>query len=216
MLLYLLPLVLVWANAMDRALDRWSSVSRTRRQTRLNCPKGCHTCSKLNGCITCLPRYFIYLERLDMQQVGSCLSSCPEGHFGVRRERRGVSICQKCKLDNCDTCFSRNFCMSCKGGFLLHRGTCHEACPRGFIANNRSSECRRTSTPAETSEDGDCITGQWSQWGPCLNTRRACKKRGEKLRTRNVMAIHGSESPNLSRSETEQTVPSRTSTLLHK
>uniref|UniRef100_A0A8C4QB14 R-spondin 1 n=1 Tax=Eptatretus burgeri TaxID=7764 RepID=A0A8C4QB14_EPTBU len=149
MLLYLLPLVLVWANAMDRALDRWSSVSRTRRQTRLNCPKGCHTCSKLNGCITCLPRYFIYLERLDMQQVGSCLSSCPEGHFGVRRERRGVSICQKCKLDNCDTCFSRNFCMSCKGGFLLHRGTCHEACPRGFIANNRSSECRRTSTPGE-------------------------------------------------------------------
>uniref|UniRef100_UPI00358F16E7 R-spondin-3-like isoform X2 n=1 Tax=Myxine glutinosa TaxID=7769 RepID=UPI00358F16E7 len=189
--LYLLPLVLVCANAMDRALDHWSTVSRTRRQTRLNCPKGCRTCSDLNGCITCSPRYFIYLKRLDMQQVGSCLSSCPEGYFGVRHGRRGVSICHKCKLHNCDTCFSRNFCMSCTGGFLLHRGTCHEACPRGFSANSRSRECRRTAVPTE---EGDCVAGQWSEWGPCLKSRQGCRKRGEKFRTRNVMEILDSKS----------------------
>lgn len=50
----------------------------------LGCLGGCLTCSASNGCLTCMPRLFIHLERDGMRQIGVCLASCPKGFFGTR------------------------------------------------------------------------------------------------------------------------------------
>ncbi len=50
------------------------------------CPRGCSSCSSINGCVTCRPRYYLYLHREGMRQSGMCLHSCPLGHYGVRHK----------------------------------------------------------------------------------------------------------------------------------
>lgn len=55
------------------------------------CPAGCVTCSALNGCLSCKPRLFFHLELDGMRQRGTCLSSCPRGHYGMRSPH--ISTC---------------------------------------------------------------------------------------------------------------------------
>ncbi|CAN0182277.1 R-spondin-2-like [Lampetra fluviatilis] len=183
----LLPLAFILLNVGDYMQGQRLPV-RARRQTRMACPKGCLTCSEPNGCINCLPRYFFFLERQGMHEMGSCLPSCPAGYFGVRRPDGNVSVCQRCRLENCDTCFAKNFCTKCRAGFYLHKGKCHNACPHGFSAVNQSMECTSTEeshqrhpTPALAA----CELGPWGDWGPCLKNGRPCgAKWGQEARTR--------------------------------
>ncbi|GCB66103.1 hypothetical protein scyTo_0014955, partial [Scyliorhinus torazame] len=80
-------LVVIILNSMDYTGSR---VLEGRRQRRIStevtpvCPKGCEVCSEYNGCLKCLPKLFILLERNDIRQTGICLPSCPIGYFGVR------------------------------------------------------------------------------------------------------------------------------------
>ncbi|CAH2222038.1 r-spondin-1 [Pelobates cultripes] len=149
-----------------------------RRSTEMNlvCAKGCESCSEFNGCIRCLPKLFMHLERNDIRQTGVCLQSCPEGYYGDRNV--DINKCIKCKMNNCETCFSKNFCTKCSEGFYLHKGSCYSSCPEGFIATNGTMEC--TSAQCEMSE--------WGAWGPCTRTTKQCgKKKGTEERTRTVL-----------------------------
>lgn len=47
----------------------------------------------------------------------------------------------ECKIENCESCFSRNFCTKCKEGLYLHKGRCYVTCPEGYSAANGTMEC---------------------------------------------------------------------------
>uniref|UniRef100_H3BBH9 R-spondin 1 n=1 Tax=Latimeria chalumnae TaxID=7897 RepID=H3BBH9_LATCH len=141
------------------------------------CAKGCDLCSEYNGCLKCSPKLFILLERNDIRQIGICLPSCPMGYFGVRNPE--MNKCIKCKIENCEACFSRNFCTKCKEGLYLHKGRCYSSCPEGFAAANGTMEC---SSPAQ------CEMSEWSPWGPCMKRKKLCGfKKGTEERTRTVL-----------------------------
>uniref|UniRef100_A0A1A8D3E9 R-spondin 3 n=1 Tax=Nothobranchius kadleci TaxID=1051664 RepID=A0A1A8D3E9_NOTKA len=108
-----------------------------------DCQAGCATCSALNGCLSCKPRFFFHLELDGIRQRGTCLSSCPRGYFGARSPL--ISTCTKCKAD-CASCFSENFCTRCHPGRFLLRGKCESSCPNGLTANSALREC--TECPA--------------------------------------------------------------------
>uniref|UniRef100_A0A4X2JV49 R-spondin 1 n=1 Tax=Vombatus ursinus TaxID=29139 RepID=A0A4X2JV49_VOMUR len=116
-----------------------------KRQRRIStegsqaCAKGCELCSEVNGCLKCSPKLFILLERNDIRQVGICLPSCPSGYYDARNP--DMNKCIKCKIENCEACFSHNFCTKCKEGLYLHKGRCYPACPEGSSAANSTMEC---------------------------------------------------------------------------
>ncbi|XP_025031265.1 R-spondin-1 isoform X1 [Python bivittatus] len=138
--------VVVFLSLADLA-DSISSTKtpKGKRQRRIStevsqgCAKGCDLCSEFNGCLKCSPKLFILLERNDIRQTGICLPSCPLGYFDVRNP--DMNKCMKCKIDNCEDCFSRNFCTKCKDGLYLHKGKCHAICPEGFSVANGTTEC---------------------------------------------------------------------------
>lgn len=57
------------------------------------CHGGCLTCSAANGCLSCKPRFFFFLERSGMRQVGVCVSSCPSGYYGTRSRSPDMNKC---------------------------------------------------------------------------------------------------------------------------
>lgn len=46
-----------------------------------------------------------------------------------------------CRIDNCESCFSKDFCTKCKSGFYLHKGRCFDKCPEGFAPLEDTMEC---------------------------------------------------------------------------
>ncbi|XP_013867348.1 R-spondin-3 [Austrofundulus limnaeus] len=117
-----------------------TSVLRWKRSSSVSsdCQAGCATCSALNGCLSCKPRFFFHLEVDGMRQRGTCLSSCPRGHYGTRSPQ--ISTCTKCNAD-CASCFSENFCTRCHPGHFLFRGKCETSCPNRLTANEALREC---------------------------------------------------------------------------
>ncbi|CAM9646161.1 unnamed protein product [Lampetra planeri] len=59
-----------------------------------SCPRGCRSCSEVNGCLSCEQRYFFFLERKGMRQQGRCTAACPQGHY----EQREPSI-NRCAIE---------------------------------------------------------------------------------------------------------------------
>ncbi|XP_056416571.1 R-spondin-1 [Hyla sarda] len=149
-----------------------------RRSTDVSqsCTKGCEACSEFNGCVKCLPKLFILLERNDIRQIGVCLQSCPKGYYGDRN--RDISKCMRCKMTNCEECFSKTFCTKCNDGFYLHKGVCYSTCPEGFIAANGTKECSST----------QCEMSEWGSWSPCTPKGKKCgRKNGFEERSRKVL-----------------------------
>lgn len=147
------------------------------RVNSAECPRGCKTCSKYNGCITCRPHLFFLLHRSDMKQIGICTHACPNGFYGLR----GVDMntCNRCRVSNCEECFSRNFCTRCKSPYYLCNGKCTSSCPDGTYPDEKSGECRRTV---------DCEVASWSGWGICLKMGKTCGyKWGLETRNREVL-----------------------------
>uniref|UniRef100_A0A3B4U9J8 R-spondin 3 n=1 Tax=Seriola dumerili TaxID=41447 RepID=A0A3B4U9J8_SERDU len=149
------------------------------------CPAGCASCSALNGCLSCKPRLFFHLELDGIRQKGTCLSSCPQGHYGMRSPQ--INTCTRCKED-CAFCFSDNFCTRCHQGHFLLRGKCDNSCPNGLTAN--------------TLMQLHCEVGEWTEWGPCIRKRRMqAYRRGEETRTRQVLqspSVFGDPCPHVS------------------
>ncbi|MBW02108.1 R-spondin-2, partial [Eschrichtius robustus] len=82
-----------------------------------------------------------------------------------------------CRIENCDSCFSKDFCTKCKVGFYLHRGRCFEECPDGFAPLDETMECVE-----------GCEVGHWSEWGTCSRNNRTCGfKWGLETRTRQIV-----------------------------
>ncbi|XP_041831652.1 R-spondin-3-like [Melanotaenia boesemani] len=125
-----------------------TNILRGKRSSSVStvCQAGCATCSALNGCLSCKPRFFFHLELDGMRQKGTCLSSCPRGHYGVRSPH--ISTCTKCKAD-CASCFSENFCTRCHPSHFLFRGRCENSCPMGLTANIVLRECTECPTGCE-------------------------------------------------------------------
>ncbi|KFV11197.1 R-spondin-2, partial [Pterocles gutturalis] len=137
--------------------------------------KGCLSCSKDNGCIRCQHKLFFFLRREGMRQYGECLDSCPSGYYG--RRTPDMNRCSRCRIENCDSCFSRDFCTKCKTGFYSHRGRCFRGCPPGFAALEELMECVE-----------GCEVGQWSEWGTCSRNNKTCGfKWGLETRTRQIV-----------------------------
>ncbi|XP_039591774.1 R-spondin-4 [Polypterus senegalus] len=143
--------------------------------------KGCLECSGDNGCLKCPEKLFLYIQREGMRQHGSCVHACPPGHFGVRGQ--DVNRCIRCKTSNCESCFSKDFCMKCKGGFHLFKGKCLVTCPEG--TSPHLSECVE-----------GCQVGKWSEWGTCTKNGQTCGFRwGMQERTKSTQEGLGEESP---------------------
>ncbi|KAJ3598497.1 hypothetical protein NHX12_002008 [Muraenolepis orangiensis] len=45
------------------------------------------------------------------------------------------------RIENCESCFSKDFCTKCKSGFYLHKGHCFDKCPEGFAPMEDTMEC---------------------------------------------------------------------------
>uniref|UniRef100_A0A8C4GM28 R-spondin Fu-CRD domain-containing protein n=1 Tax=Dicentrarchus labrax TaxID=13489 RepID=A0A8C4GM28_DICLA len=150
------------------------------------CPAGCATCSALNGCLSCKPRLFFHLELDGMRQRGTCLSTCPRGHYGMRS--RHISTCTKCSV-GCEVCVRRNMCVRCRAGLYFLHGQCHLTCPRGFEPDVQFLQLH-------------CQVGEWTDWGPCVRKRSMrAYRRGEETRTRQVLqspSLHGDPCPHVS------------------
>ncbi|XP_058846631.1 R-spondin-2-like [Acipenser ruthenus] len=121
--------------------------------------KGCLECSGDNGCLKCPEKLFLFIQREGMRQHGSCVQSCPPGHYGVRGQH--INRCTKCKTPDCENCFSKDFCMRCKAGFHLFKGKCLSSCPDG-------------TSPHLTDCIEGCEAGQWSEWTACTNNGHLC------------------------------------------
>ncbi|XP_026204375.1 R-spondin-4 isoform X2 [Anabas testudineus] len=141
------------------------------KETTQECPN-CDECSTDNGCVRCAEKLFLLLERKGMSHHGTCVQTCPAGHYGLRG--LGVSHCMKCRSLECEHCFSRDFCTKCKTGFLLYKGKCLTSCPEGTF-----------------SHDSDCLDcqhvppGEWSEWSTCHRDGSTCGFRwGKHTRTR--------------------------------
>ncbi|KTG02078.1 hypothetical protein cypCar_00008619 [Cyprinus carpio] len=137
--------------------------------------RSCLECSKENGCLRCSERLFLFLNRDGMSHHGSCLHSCPSGHFGLRG--KDLNHCMKCKAPECERCFSKDFCTKCKGGYLLFKGKCFKNCPDGTFP--KSTDCVE-----------GCVFssfGFWGEWSPCQHNGLSCGVRwGQQSRTREL------------------------------
>ncbi|CAH1774823.1 unnamed protein product [Owenia fusiformis] len=143
------------------------------------CPRGCASCSAMNGCVTCRPRFFMYLHRSGIRQTGICTHSCPAGYFGVRR--RDLSKCYKCRIENCDTCFSKSYCTRCKPPFISYKGRCLAECPVGLHYATYEKECKPIV---------DCAVGPWTDWGFCTKKGQICGyKYGTQTRAREILQL---------------------------
>lgn len=192
-----------------------TSVLRFKRSEQAGnmCQAGCATCSPLNGCLSCKPRFFFHLELDGIQQRGTCLSSCPRGHYGMRSPH--ISTCIKCKVD-CASCFSENFCTRCHPGHFLFRGKCESSCPNGLSANTALRECTECAAGCELcvgrnnctrcradmylfhgnmvsdcrlSLEVHCEVGEWTSWSQCVRKQNTtAHRRGEETRTRHILS----------------------------
>ncbi|XP_031730360.1 R-spondin-2 isoform X2 [Anarrhichthys ocellatus] len=137
--------------------------------------KGCSVCSRDNGCVNCQPKLFLFLRRERMRQYGECLHDCPAGYYGMRSPE--LNMCSRCRIENCESCFSKDFCTKCKSGFYLHKGRCFDKCPEGFAPLEETMECGE-----------GCEVGQWSDWGACTRRNKTCGyKWGLETRTRHIV-----------------------------
>ncbi|XP_050401199.1 R-spondin-2 isoform X1 [Patella vulgata] len=178
--------------------DVWSStdsdITRPKRTTA-NCPRGCASCSPVNGCVTCESRYFMFLYRQNIRQIGICTPSCPVGYYGVRYQY--YNKCNRCHIEHCQACFSRHYCTRCEPPYLAFQGQCIEKCPNNTHYANYSKECR---------DRVDCMVGPWSSWSQCSRNGVTCGYRyGVQTKTRQVLeypSVNGAGCPTLVDSRT--------------
>ncbi|XP_061418616.1 R-spondin-3-like [Lethenteron reissneri] len=160
-------LLLIVASLVDFTGGH-NATARAKRHRRMGassalCPRGCSGCSDANGCLSCMPRFFFHLQRAGMRQLGACLHMCPSGYYGLRATH--MNKCAKCKIERCDTCFSKNFCTRCLPGSYLYKGNCYESCPDGFSPTNHTMEC----VPIV-----HCEVSMWGEWSQCTKNGRQC------------------------------------------
>ncbi|ESO88321.1 hypothetical protein LOTGIDRAFT_126211 [Lottia gigantea] len=156
----------------------------------ISCPRGCASCSPVNGCVTCESQYFMFLYRQNIRQIGICTPSCPVGYYGVRYQY--YNKCNRCHIQHCQACFSRHYCTRCETPYLAFQGQCIEKCPNNTHYANYSKECR---------DRVDCMVGPWSSWSHCARNGVTCGyKYGFQTKTRLVLeypSINGARCPSL-------------------
>ncbi|KAF7247001.1 R-spondin-2 [Varanus komodoensis] len=116
---------------------------------------------------------------LEFLPVGVLWSPSPrhEQMFNDDDDGSGENIGIGCRIENCDSCFSRDFCTKCKPGFYLYRGRCFGECPDGFAPLEEMMECVE-----------GCEVGPWSEWGICSRNNKTCGfKWGLETRTRQIV-----------------------------
>ncbi|XP_041060364.1 R-spondin-2-like [Carcharodon carcharias] len=174
MLLTALTAGLLILHCWERSSGKQSGEEGGNTDSLQNC-RSCQDCSPDNGCLTCQQRLFLLIRREGIRQQGECVHACPVGHYSLRGQ--DANRCLRCKTTNCESCFSREFCIKCKSEHYLLKGTCYNICPKGSAPHARLMEC----------VDG-CEVGPWSEWGPCLKNQQTCGfKWGSETRTRHIL-----------------------------
>lgn len=178
-------------SAEPRSRRNTDASSAINKKDALICPPGCSSCSTLNGCLACKQRYFLLLVRSGMRQTGVCTLTCPSGYYGVRR--KDFSVCLKCNIDKCISCFSKTYCTRCNTPFVAYKGECIDGCPEGLFYANYSKECY---------SQVNCMVGSWSSWNFCSRNGQTCGyKYGIEARERQVLQVpshNGDRCPALS------------------
>ncbi|XP_055078131.1 R-spondin-4 [Periophthalmus magnuspinnatus] len=141
--------------------------------------RSCLECSRDNGCVRCPERLFLFLQRDGMSQHGTCLLTCPAGHY--EQKGKDMNRCLKCRSLDCEHCFSRDFCTKCKAGFQLYKGKCLSRCPLGTFPHH--TDCLDHCLLASL--------GEWSEWSMCQRDGATCGYRwGKQSRTRGTSDNH--------------------------
>ncbi|XP_033644554.1 R-spondin-2-like [Asterias rubens] len=141
------------------------------------CPQGCNSCTMFNGCVTCKPRYLLLLHRSGMKQMGYCRHTCPPGYYASTMS--DVNRCSKCRVENCESCYSRTVCSNCQSPFFGYNGKCYAQCPEGTWADRKSGHCVDTV---------NCVVSEWDSWTPCQKNGALCGyKWGEESRMRGII-----------------------------
>ncbi|XP_046882453.1 R-spondin-4 isoform X1 [Hypomesus transpacificus] len=175
----------------------WQAITMSARRPRAftdeqeHC-RSCMECSHDNGCVRCPERLFLFLRRDGMSHHGSCVHACPPGHYGQRGQ--DISRCLKCRSADCESCFSRDFCMRCRPGLRLFRGQCSSSCPAGTL-------------PTLTDCVEGCLgvpEGPWGGWSTCLREGHSCGFRwGRQSRTRGMSLSQPEQTSALCHPESE-------------
>nr|XP_054771866.1 R-spondin-2-like [Lytechinus pictus] len=113
-----------------------------------------------------------------MKQVGLCTHACPVGFYP--NSAGEYHRCSRCRIENCDTCFSRTFCSRCEPPYVGLYGKCVLQCPDNMYVNEMTSQCE---------VKVDCAVSPWSPWSPCIKKGQTCGfKWGEHRRYREIIA----------------------------
>ncbi|XP_057703074.1 R-spondin-4 [Corythoichthys intestinalis] len=177
-----LPIVAVAMSLLCDVIE-----SRTKTDGARDWSEGCQNCamcSAANGCVRCVDRLFLLLQRDGISQHGTCLQACPKGYYGIRG--RDMNRCIRCRSGNCEHCFNRDFCTQCKPGFRVYSGRCVSICPAGSVPHHDQciDECVLVSP------------SPWSKWSICLRDSAPCGFRwGLQTRTRWSTASNQTHGP---------------------
>lgn len=153
------------------------SLIESRHLPTKSCPQGCATCSTYNGCFACKPHFYFLLYRSGMKQIGVCTHACPTGYYQNRAN--DYYRCSRCRVENCATCFDKDFCAFCQPPYFSYQGGCVLTCPLDMYADVRTGDCKAKV---------DCTVAAWSPWSACTRNGRTCGyKYGTELRIREIV-----------------------------
>lgn len=77
-----MTIFLSWLTVSAAADVEETGVTTDTSETE--CPLGCISCSRWNGCIECATNFTWHIKKIFMRKIGICVRSCPVGYF--RRE----------------------------------------------------------------------------------------------------------------------------------
>nr|XP_039264598.1 R-spondin-2-like [Styela clava] len=198
----IVPTVLDDVEDLMKIKGRQPDVDVTEERHMNACPSRCVACDPVNGCTQCRSRTFLYLGQIRHRQRGICLHDCPDGYYGSRGKE--TNMCKKCQVLNCASCFTSNYCTTCKDGYFLHDAKCLKTCPDNMAPNSATKKCE---------EKVDCEVGPWSSWSKCArrSVSHSCKY-GRKKRTRPVLlepTENGKQCPKVKESKRCRTPPNK-------
>ena len=128
-----------------------------------HCPEGCDSCTRERKCLHCYPGFVMETSSRRCFPLANkfCRS---QGQYADN-----LGKCRNCS-QKCLQCSDQNNCLLCKGGYLLHIGSCVQECPKATFGEN--GEC--VHCPHTCQECSDFSTCSLCHSGLKLHKDRKC------------------------------------------
>jgi hypothetical protein len=98
------------------------------------CSSPCNTCSgTVSNCTSCVTASTFPYLNVSSSGSGTCVNSCQSGMFPDTTLL--VPQCTAC-TSPCNTCTSKNSCLTCVSPFYMYSGVCANGCPSGITITN--------------------------------------------------------------------------------